>query len=126
MLTVEALKNLSVFPIIVQTDCKKIYRVYPLKQRMAAEVYDIAKKYPEVRKVYLFGSAVTNKCHRDSDLDVCVDMVTEDGMKEYDLNREIGDACNWDCDILMYRHIGSKLRNQIEEEGVVIYEQSIK
>lgn len=126
MLTVEDLKTLRVFPVIVQTDCENIYRVYPLKQRMVAKIYEIAKRYPDVRRVYLFGSAVTSKCHIGSDLDVCVDMETEDGMEEYRLNGEIGEACDWNCDILMYRNIGSKLRNQIEEEGVIIYEQPVK
>ena len=124
MITVDDLKNLKIFPIVTQTDCKNIYRVYPLKQRSVAKIYEIAKNYPMIRKIYIFGSSVTNKCHVGSDLDICIDITAKDGLMEYKLYEEIGNASDWNCDILMYHHIGEKLKRQIEKEGVIIYEQS--
>lgn len=65
--------NLTCFPIVVKTDCKNIYCVYPLKQKVVAELYNIALKYEEIRKIYIFGSTVTGRCNIESDLDICID-----------------------------------------------------
>ncbi len=117
--------NLKCFPIVVETDCKNIYRVYPLKQKIVARLFSIAPKYEEIRKIYIFGSSVTGRCNIDSDLDVCIDADVSDGMRIFEMQKEIGDACNWNCDILMYSNIGTALKETIHKEGVVIYEQPI-
>lgn len=114
--------NLKSFPIIVKTDCKNIYRIYPLKQKVAAKLHDIATEYEEIKKVYIFGSSVTSKCNIYSDLDICIDADVSDGMKIYEIQKRMGDACGWNCDILMYSNLGNKLKDTIHKEGVVIYE----
>lgn len=114
--------NMKQFPRVVSSDCKNIRRIYPLKQKQVAQIYDHVKDSDIVRKVIIFGSAVTPKCHIDSDLDICVDADVSDGMKVYDLQRQIGDICDWNCDILMYSNIGRRLKDTIDREGVVIYE----
>lgn len=116
--------NLTVFPIVVQTDCKNIYRVYPLKQKIAAKLYNIGKQYPEIRRIYIFGSSVTDKCNIHSDIDICIDADVSDGLQIYNIQKNMGDACDWNCDIVMYNSLGTRLKNTIQKEGVVIYEQS--
>lgn len=118
--------NLTSFPIIVKTDCKNIYRIYPLKQKAVAKLHDIAIEYKEIKTVYIFGSSVTSKCNIDSDLDICIDADVSDGMKIYDMQKRMGDVCEWNCDILMYSNLGNKMKDTIHKEGVVIYEQSAR
>lgn len=114
--------DLKRFPIVVKTDCKNIYRVYPLKQKIAAQLYKIGKEYEEIRRIYIFGSSVTSRCHIDSDIDICVDADVSDGMKIFEMQSKIGDACDWNCDIIMYSNLGSRLKETIQKEGVIIYE----
>lgn len=112
------------FPVVVNTDCKNIRRIYPLKQRTVAKIYEAALNHEVIRKIYVFGSSVTGRCNIDSDLDICIDADTSDGMKIYHMQKEVGDICDWNCDIVMYSNIGERLKKTIQEEGVVIYEQS--
>ncbi len=115
---------LTKFPVTVATDCKTISRIYPLKQQQVSRIYALAGSYPIVRKIIVFGSSVTPRCTVDSDLDLCVDADVSDGMKVFELQKAIGEVCEWNCDILMYANIGSSLRETVLKEGVVIYEQS--
>lgn len=114
--------ELTRFPIVVKTDCKNIYRVYPLKQRVVAQLYHIGKEYSEIKRIYIFGSSVTSRCHIDSDIDICVDADVSDGMKIFEIQSKIGEACGWNCDIIMYSNLGDRLKETIHKEGVVIYE----
>lgn len=110
------------FPHVVITDCCNIGRIYPLKQKQVAKIYDEVKTNDIVRRVIIFGSSVTGKCHIDSDLDICIDADVSDGMKVYELQKQIGTICDWNCDILMYSNLGDRLKRTVEQEGVVIYE----
>jgi len=121
-MTVEDSLTMKRFPVTVRTDCKNIDRIYPLKQRQVSKIYDRAKEHEIVRKIFVFGSSVTPKCTVDSDLDLCIDADVSDGMKVYNLQKAIGDACDWNCDMLMYANIGDTLKETIQKEGVIIYE----
>ncbi len=123
-MNVEKMKKTENFPVTVNTTCKNINKVYPLKQKIAAAIYDAAPKYAEIKKIYIFGSSVTSKCNIDSDIDICIDADVSDGMCIFNIQSEIGQICDWNCDILMYSNIGSRLRDTINNEGVIIYEQS--
>jgi len=116
--------DLRCFPVVVKTDCKNIYRVYPLKQKVVAQLYKIAGEYKEIKKIYIFGSSVTSKCHIDSDVDICIDADVSDGMRIFEIERQIGNICDWNCDIVIYSNLGNRLKETIKKEGVVIYEQS--
>ncbi|MGN1098244.1 MAG: nucleotidyltransferase domain-containing protein [Clostridia bacterium] len=116
--------KLKKFPVVVQTDCKNINRIYPLKQQIAADLYEVAQKFDEIKKIYIFGSSVTPQCGIDSDIDICIDADVSDGMRIFNMQSEIGKLCDWNCDIIMYCNIGTSLKETIRKEGVVIYEQS--
>lgn len=112
------------FPVVVRTDCKNIRRIYPSKQKDVANIYDAALNHEVIRKIYEFGSSVTGRCNIDSDLDIFIDEDTSDGVKIFHIQKEVGDICGWNCDIVMYSSAGERLKKTIQEEGVVIYEQS--
>lgn len=119
---VEDTLKMQRFPVTVKTKCKNISRVYPLKQKQVAEIFDRASGFDIIRRIFVFGSSVTSKCNIDSDLDLCIDADTSDGMKVYEMQRAFGEACAWNCDILMYSNIGKTLRDTVQKEGVIIYE----
>lgn len=114
--------DLTTFPIVVKSDCRNIRHIYPLKQKAVAEIYDAMREHKEVRRIIIFGSSVTGRCHIGSDLDICIDADVSDGMKIYELQKEVGAICDWNCDIIMYSNMGNRLKEIIRREGVVIYE----
>ena len=115
--------TLKRFPVILETDCKNIDRVYPLKQKQISEIAKRAGLFPIVRKITVFGSSVTAKCNIDSDLDLCIEADMSDGLKIFEMQKAFGEACDWKIDIVMYSDIGKALRETVLREGVVIYEQ---
>ena len=110
------------FPITVDTTCKNIDRIYPLKQRQVSEICRRAEGFPIIRRIIVFGSSTTPKCHIDSDLDLCIDADVSDGMKVFEMQKAIGETCGWNCDIIMYSSMGGALRETVRKEGVVVYE----
>ena len=121
-MSVEETLALKTFPVIVNTECKNINRIYPTKQRQVAAIYSCAREFDIIHRIYIFGSSVTAKCNFDSDLDICIDADVSDGMKVYDMQKAFGDACEWNCDMLMLANIGQGLRDTVQNEGVIIYE----
>ena len=119
---VEDTLTMKHFPLVVQTDCRNMDRIYPLKQRQVSDIIQIAKSFPVIKKVIVFGSSITPKCHIGSDLDLCVEADTDDGMTIFELQKKIGEVCNWNCDIVMYANLGERLKKIIQSEGVVVYE----
>lgn len=114
--------NIKEFPRVVSGNYRNIRRVYPLKQRQVAAICDEAKKHDIVHRIIIFGSSVTPKCHVDSDLDICIDADVSDGMKVYELQKQIGMICDGNCDVIMYCHLGDRLKRTVDQEGVVVYE----
>ena len=119
---VEDTLKLKRFPIVVKSECGNINRIHPLKQKQVDRIHRAAAKYREIRKVYIFGSAATALCNVNSDLDICIDADMSDGLRIYDIQKEFGEACDWNCDMIMYGHLGNRLKKTVDEQGVVIYE----
>lgn len=45
------------FPVTVETDCKNIDRIYPLKQKQISEIVKRAGLFPIVRKLRFLAAA---------------------------------------------------------------------
>lgn len=110
------------FPVVVDSDCTTINRIHPLKQAEVNRIFQAAHKYGEIKRIFVFGSAASARCSIDSDLDLCIDADLHDGMRIYEMQKEFGEACNWKCDMIMYGHLGSRLKKTVCEQGVMIYE----
>ena len=52
MNTYDTLKMKS-FPVVVDSDCETINRIYPLKQRIVDELHKKAEDFDIVRKIYI-------------------------------------------------------------------------
>lgn len=76
-----------------------------------------------VKRLFIFGSAVTDSCTDDSDLDICVDTDCEDNdVKLFNLYSTISKICDYNCDILTYRKLGSQIKGEVDSKGVIVYE----
>lgn len=123
-MTAQDTLELKRFPVVVNSDCRVMSKIYPLKQAEVERIIEAAGRFSFVNKIYIFGSSVTSRCHIDSDLDICIDADARDGMDVYRLQQVIGDICDWNCDIVMYQNIGNRLKDTIAKEGVIIYERA--
>lgn len=96
--------------------------VNAVKIKEVEKLIDIAIKTGVVKRLIIFGSAVTNDCHEESDVDMCLDVSCETSDKR--LRRpvyELNEACDFNCDILFYHKLGANLKNEIDSKGVTVY-----
>ena len=89
--------------------------VHPLKQRAVGEVVSLIRtQYPDVYALAVFGSATTDMCRVDSDIDLVVWQTVP--------SRFILPACD-EFDLLYANSISrdSQIWKSIVEEGIVVY-----
>lgn len=88
-------------------------RIYPIQQRKVRELLDDVTQIPAVRRVVIFGSSVTQRCHQGSDVDVYVEMSEDVNpvQKYHDFPYDLW--TNYTAD--------DRLKAEIEERGVVVY-----
>jgi len=93
------------------------------KRDIIDSVCSIAENTPIVKRLIVFGSGVTDECRDDSDIDVCVDINcdTKD-LRLFNLRASINKICDYNCDFVVYSHIGDTLKKEIDNKGVVVYE----
>lgn len=93
------------FPIVVSDERIDMSRIYPTQQKSVKKVIDELRQEKSLDKVILFGSSITMRCNKDSDLDFCV------GLKNYTMDlknrvsEKIQEACDWKADILWFDRI---------------------
>ncbi len=107
------------------TQIKNIDKINDLKQRQVLSCVDIIQAYPNVRRMIIFGSSVSDRCTEQSDVDICFDIEgTTKGVNMYTMARDIRRACDHKCDILTYGKLKGRVKDEIDQKGVVVYELS--
>ncbi len=97
--------------------------INPVKQVYVDKICDAAKESGIVNRLFIFGSAITEQCDGESDLDICVDTDCADNNRAlFRLYVQISRICDYNCDILTYSKLGEKIRNEIDQKGVLVYE----
>ncbi len=90
------------FPVIAQTDAFEIRRVHPLKQKTVIAVYEKLKGDARIESLTLFGSAVTIRCGKGSDVDFAVGL--KEGFRTNEVKNEVSEAiqdvCGYGADVL--------------------------
>ena len=82
----------------------------------------VARKYPFVRRLLIFGGAVTDHCTEESDIDVCADIELEEkGSNLHELHVDLCKTCDANCDILIYERLKGKIKNVVDTKGVTVY-----
>lgn len=101
--------------------------IFPLMQKEVQKVIDTAKDLPEIRRIIIFGSAVTMNCGIGSDLDIAVDAPEITNDDEFiGVIRPIRRVLNVDSDIVHYNRIRSPiLLSEIDSKGVDVYVNGI-
>ncbi len=96
-----------------------------IKKEQILSCIDIASKYTFIKRMIIFGSSVTDNCTENSDIDICIDMDGSTiGLRTFYMDAELSKACNHNCDILIYNKIGGKIKDEIDNKGVIVYELS--
>lgn len=86
------------------------------------KICNAAKESGIVNRLIVFGSAVTEHCSHESDLDICVDTDCADNNRElFKLYARMSKICDYNCDILTYSKLGEGLKTEIDQTGIVVY-----
>jgi predicted nucleotidyltransferase len=91
-----------------------------IKPIVIDEISSFAKKY-QVKKVILFGSRARGDFKRTSDIDIAVDGGNF-ARFALDVDEETSTLLKFDI-VDMERNIQKELRDSIEKEGIVLYEE---
>ncbi|MCC8106116.1 MAG: nucleotidyltransferase domain-containing protein [Clostridiales bacterium] len=97
-------------------------RISTVKRSEVEKTIQIAQTSDVIRRLIIFGSAVTDNCREESDVDICLDVSCSTRDKR--LFRPVCDfnkACNYNCDVLFYHRLGEKLKKEIDTKGVEVY-----
>lgn len=88
------------FPIIIHDNAIDMSRIYPTKQKMVKAVADELRGDSRIQSLRLFGSSITMRCNKDSDLDFAVGLVENTEINKNDISEKIQTSCDWGADIL--------------------------
>ena len=101
--------------------CSKPFKnaeyVFPTQQNDVFKIISAAKKDPNIKKVIVFGSSVTSACNPWSDIDVYFEL-NEDNPANIDVCGIEVPVDKWDN-----FSVDERLRKEIDETGVVVYEK---
>jgi uncharacterized protein len=102
------------------------YHSYSLGE-IADKIQPILVKY-QIVKAAVFGSAARGEMRRGSDIDIIIDPGSlSSGLKFIELKRKIENRLGRKVDLISSKSLdNSKLKDQILQEAVVIYEQKCK
>lgn len=90
-------------------------RIHPLQQRKVRELLDDIARNPSVKRVVVFGSSVTQRCHIGSDVDVYVEAEADGAL----MTKPHGFA----VDLWTPATVDERLKEEIERTGVTVYAQ---
>ena len=112
--------TVNTFPIVTFGDDVLKY-VFPTKQKAVQKAISIAKADKRIRRLIVFGSAVTVNCGMASDIDLAIeaDADEEDFLK---IARNFYIGIPSEVDLIQYNRITSDLlRHEIDTKGVELY-----
>ena len=125
-------KNYRYRIVVDNPVAKNIEYIHPLKQKMVNDITNHARKDKFVKRIIVFGSAVTNRCTPFSDLDICIDWFgashDDDGVyvpETQSMMRFISLNSKGSCDVLSYDDLMNKELKLNIDDGVLVYEHDI-
>lgn len=112
------------FPIVVQGD-ESLQYVFPSKQQSVQQAIDLARADERIKRLIVFGSAVTMRCGIGSDLDLALDVPGADTEEFLKIAHPFFVGIDSEVDIIHYNEIHSELlKKEIDEKGVVVFDRS--
>lgn len=91
-------------------NCEK---VYPIQQKKVKCLIDILSNNSNIKKIIVFGSSVTDRCHIDSDVDIFIELEKEE-------RRLIKKYINFKFDLWTNFDVDNRLLNEIMKNGVLV------
>ena len=89
-----------------------------------AKTYILESKYsPKIKKIILFGSAVTNELTFRSDIDIAVEFFNISQKEATEFRIKISGSLSKKIDIQVYNTLPDKIKKEIDEKGKVLYER---
>nr|WP_296486312.1 hypothetical protein [uncultured Acetatifactor sp.] len=92
--------------------------IHPLKQDLVQELQKDFLRDKNVKAAIVFGSGVEFRCNSYSDLDLCLERYDSEKAFHYEAGGE--DSV---IDVLYADQIGERLKKEIEEKGIVVYDR---
>jgi len=100
------------FKVLYNSDKVDMRRVFPTKQLVVSKINQTFAGDKRLACIMLFGSSVTMKCNKDSDIDLLVrlnkDYITVETKNE--ISEKLQELCDWNADIIWYDRISPKER----------------
>lgn len=99
-------------------DYLNVEYIHPLKQDTINRLLQYFKKDTNIKTVIIFGSSVDFSCNSYSDLDIC--------LERYDADRNFKiylEDMDEETDIVYMDSIGDRLKSEIEEKGIVVFDR---
>ncbi len=104
------------------TETVDVSKVNKIKRDHVYQMIEAVRKHDIVKRLIIFGSAVTDHCTAESDIDICADVsYQEKGLKVYRLGADLARICDGNCDILFYDRLKGKIKDEVDTKGVVVY-----
>ncbi len=94
-----------------------IKKIFPTKQKYMAQMIDVCKNNPNVKKFIIFGSSITAGCNPWSDIDIYFEMENEPHAYPTIANHKQA------FDKWSNFTASGDLLNEIQKNGVVVYER---
>ena len=92
--------------------------IHPLKQELVQELQRDFREDGNIKAVIVFGSSVEFRCNSYSDLDLCIERYDTEKNFHYQAG-SFEDV----VDVLYADRTGERLRREIEEKGIVVYDR---
>ena len=81
------------------------------------------KEFPFVKSMIIFGSSVRDDCTEESDVDICLKILSDvNGLDYYKMSEPLKNIFDGVCDVLIYHKINGKIKDEIDKKGVTVYE----
>ncbi len=101
------MRKVPIFKTIYEVDGVDMRRVFPTKQRQVRDIHNEFKSDKRISSIMVFGSAVSDRCHQGSDIDILVRLKDEcvDVKNKNDISEMIQNICDWNADVLWFDRI---------------------
>lgn len=102
-------------------DFKNVQYIHPLKQELVYKYIECFRRDRNIKAAIIFGSSVEFRCNSQSDLDICIERYDVDkGFRDYQ------DEYIQDTDIVYADALGDRLKKEIEQKGIVVFDREGK
>ncbi|MGL5354493.1 MAG: nucleotidyltransferase domain-containing protein [Clostridium sp.] len=97
--------------------------MYGINEKVYSNLIRYFKNSNEINKVIIFGSRAKGTAKTNSDIDFCIECLEN---YKGTIASEIDDIIGiYSCDIVFIGSLNNEIENQINRDGIVIYEKEV-